>query len=192
MRALRGERRRQRRAAVFRLMRLWLAIAAVVIALDQISKHLAAAWLELHAPLEVMPFLNFTLAHNTGAAFSFLADSAGWQRWFFVALALAVSVVIVRWLQGLGPGERWSGVALSLILGGALGNVIDRVLLGHVVDFIDVYYVAGSCMPLFEPLPAGGSLQCHFAAFNLADSAISAGAVMMVVDALRTSKGRVA
>jgi len=174
------------------LRRLWLAIAAVVIALDQIGKHLAAALLELHEPLEVMPFLNLTLAHNTGAAFSFLADGAGWQRWFFVVLALAVSVVIVRWLQRLGSGERWSGIALSLILGGALGNVIDRVFLGHVIDFIDVYYVAGTCMPLFQPLPTAKGLQCHFAAFNLADSAISVGAVMMVVDAFRTSKGRMA
>jgi signal peptidase II len=169
-------------------MRLWLIIAATVIALDQISKHLAAAWLDLHEPLAVMPFFNLTLAHNTGAAFSFLADSAGWQRWFFVALALVVSTVIVRWLQQLGPGERWSGVALSLILGGALGNAIDRVFFGHVIDFIDVFYTAGSCMPLFAPLPFGDGFQCHWPAFNLADSAISVGAVIMVMDAILPSK----
>jgi signal peptidase II len=169
-------------------MRLWLIIAATVIALDQISKHLAAAWLDLHEPLAVMPFFNLTLAHNTGAAFSFLADSAGWQRWFFVALALVVSTVIVRWLQQLGPGERWSGVALSLILGGALGNAIDRVFFGHVVDFIDVYYNAGTCMALFSPVPVMGELQCHWPAFNLADSAISVGAVLMVMDTFRSSK----
>jgi len=168
-------------------MRLWLGIAASVIALDQISKHLAAGLLQLHEPLAVLPFFNFTLAHNSGAAFSFLADSAGWQRWFFVVLALAVSTVIVRWLQRLGPAERWSGVALSLILGGALGNVVDRVFFGHVVDFIDVYYTAGSCMALFTPLPVGDGLQCHWPAFNLADSAISVGAVMMIVDSFRAS-----
>lgn len=168
-------------------MRLWLGIAAAVIALDQISKHLAAGLLTLHEPVAVLPFFNFTLAQNTGAAFSFLADSAGWQRWFFVVLALVVSTVILRWLQRLGPGERWSGVALSLILGGALGNVVDRAFLGHVVDFIDVFYAAGSCMALFTPVPVGDGLECHWPAFNLADSAISVGAVMMIVDTLRGS-----
>ena len=170
-------------------MRLWLAIAVAVIVLDQISKHLAAAFLQLHEPLAVMPFFNLTLAHNTGAAFSFLADSAGWQRWFFVVLALVVSAVIVRWLQRIGPGERWSGVALALILGGALGNAIDRVFFGHVVDFIDVYYTAGTCMALFTPVPVAEGLECHWPAFNLADSAISVGAVMMILDAFRKSKG---
>jgi signal peptidase II len=169
-------------------MRLWLTIAAAVIALDQITKHLAAAWLNPQESLAVLPFFNFTLAYNAGAAFSFLADSAGWQRWFFVMLALVVSAVILGWLWRLGPGERWSGVALSLILGGALGNVVDRMFFGHVVDFIDVYYVAGSCMPLFSPVPVGGGLQCHWPAFNLADSAISMGAVMMVVDTFRSPK----
>ena len=169
-------------------MRGWLAIAALIVAADQISKHLAAAWLQLQEPVAVLPFVNLTLAHNTGAAFSFLADGAGWQRWFFVALALAVSGVIAVWLRRLGPGERWSGVALSLILGGALGNAVDRFFFGHVVDFIDVYYAAETCLPLFAPVPIGDGLQCHWPAFNLADSAISVGAVMMILDAFRASK----
>ena len=97
--------------------------------------------------------------------------------------------MIVRWLQRIGPGERWSGVALALILGGALGNAIDRVFFGHVVDFIDVYYTAGTCMALFTPVPVAEGLECHWPAFNLADSAISVGAVMMILDAFRKSKG---
>lgn len=167
-------------------MRLWLGIAAAVIALDQLSKYLAASSLQLHEPLPLLPFFNFTLAYNTGAAFSFLADGAGWQRWFFVALAVIVSAVILRWLRALGPGERWSGVALSLILGGALGNVLDRLVAGYVVDFIDVYYRAGSCLPLFTPVPIGGdALECHWPAFNIADSAIFVGAAMMVIETLK-------
>jgi len=170
-------------------MRVWLSIAASVIGLDQLSKFLAASSLQLHEPLAVLPFLDLTLAYNTGAAFSVLADGTGWQRWFFVVLALAVSAVILGWLRTLGPGDRWSGVALSLILGGALGNVLDRLLAGHVVDFIDVYYRAGSCLPLFTPVPIGGNvLECHWPAFNLADSAIFLGAVMMVAETLRKPK----
>lgn len=169
-------------------MRGWLTIAAVVVVADQASKHAAAALLQLQEPVAVLPFFNLTLAHNTGAAFSFLADGAGWQRWFFVVLALGVGAVIVRWLQRLGPGERWSGVALSLILGGALGNAVDRIFFGHVVDFIDVYYTAGTCLPLFTPVTIGDGVQCHWPAFNLADSAISVGAVMMILDAFRASK----
>lgn len=169
-------------------MRLWMVIAAAVIGMDQITKHLAVRLLQLHEPASLLPFVNLDLAYNAGAAFSFLADSAGWQRWFFVALALVVSTVIVRWLRRLRPDERWNGVALSLILGGALGNAVDRIFFGHVIDFIDVYYMAESCMPLFTPLPIGDGLQCHWPAFNLADSAISVGAVMMIVDAILPSK----
>ena len=169
-------------------MRLWLAIAAAVIGVDQITKHLAAGLLHVNEPASVLPFINFDLAYNTGAAFSFLADSNGWQRWFFVALALAVSAMIFRWLRHLDKEERWSGVALALIMGGALGNAIDRVIFGHVIDFIDFYYSAKSCMPLFAPLPWGDGYQCHWPSFNLADSAISVGAVIMVVDAVFGAK----
>jgi signal peptidase II len=169
-------------------MRVWLAVAAAVIGLDQITKHLAVSFLSPHEPARLLPFVNLDLAYNTGAAFSFLADSAGWQRWFFVVLALAVSAMIVRWLRRLGPEERWNGVALSLILGGALGNALDRVFFGHVIDFIDVFYMADSCIPLFTPLSVGDGVQCHWPAFNLADSAITVGAVMMIVEAVLPSK----
>ena len=169
-------------------MRLWITIAIVVIGLDQITKHLATSLLQLHEPAQVLPFINFDLAYNTGAAFSFLDNGAGWQRWFFVVLALVVSAVIVRWLRQLAPEDRWNGIALSFILGGALGNAIDRVLFGHVIDFIDFYYVAHSCMPLFTPLPITDGLQCHWPSFNLADSAISVGAAILILDAILPKK----
>lgn len=150
----------------------WLWLSAVVIALDQATKSLAAATLVLYQPRPVAPFLNLTLMHNTGAAFSFLSDAAGWQRWFFVAVALGISAVIAVWLHRLRAGQLWLAAALALILGGALGNVWDRITLGYVVDFIDVYYH-----------------RWHWPAFNLADSAISVGAVMLVLDGLGVLRG---
>ena len=123
-----------------------------------------------HQPVAVAPHLNFTLTYNTGAAFSFLRDAGGWQRWFFSALALGVAVFVVVWLKRLPAPARWLPCALALVLGGAVGNLIDRLLRkdGAVVDFIDVYYQSW-----------------HFPAFNVADSAISVGAVMLLVSALR-------
>jgi signal peptidase II len=149
----------------------WLWLAVAVIAADQITKELATAYLTLHDPVPVVPFFNLTLMHNTGAAFSFLANSGGWQRWFFVVLAVAISAGIVVWLKRLGPGQTWLAVALALVLGGALGNVWDRLLLGYVVDFIDIYYGTW-----------------HWPAFNVADSAITVGAIMLIIDALRGEK----
>ncbi|MEK7322850.1 MAG: signal peptidase II [Pseudomonadota bacterium] len=169
-------------------MRIWLTIAGVVLLIDQITKQLAEAMLSFGESVAVMPFFNITLAYNTGAAFSFLAQAGGWQRWFFAALALTVSAVIFVWLRRLKPQEKWSGVALALILGGALGNVIDRILFGHVIDFLDVYYTADQCMALFSFEPLAEGMRCHWPAFNIADSAISVGAVMMVIDSLRGGK----
>ncbi len=170
-------------------MRRWLFIAGLVFVVDQITKQTAEAMLDFAESVAVLPYFNFTLAYNTGAAFSFLADSGGWQRWFFVVLALAVSAVIAVWLRRLGPEEKWNGVALALILGGALGNVLDRILFGHVIDFIDVYYTAAQCSALFSPEVVGpGMMRCHWPAFNIADSAIFIGAVMMVIDAVRGGK----
>ena len=169
-------------------MRPWMWIAGLVLVADQLTKQLAEALLALHEPVAVVPYVNLMLAYNTGAAFSFLAWAGGWQRWFFVVLAVTVSVVIAMWLRRLGPGEKWQSVALALILGGAVGNVVDRIIYGHVIDFIDVYYTAAQCMALFAPLPVAGGMQCHWPAFNIADSAISVGAVMMVVDALRSGR----
>ena len=146
----------------------WLMLAAVVVVLDQVTKALASRFLELHQPLPVLPFLDLTLMHNRGAAFSLLSDAEGWQRWFFTGLALAVSAVIVWWLRRLPREEKWQGTALALVLGGALGNVWDRLQLGYVVDFIDVYY-----------------RDWHWPAFNVADSAITVGAVLLIADSFR-------
>lgn len=145
----------------------WLVIAAAVLILDQATKVAADRWLGYHEPVAVIPFLNLTLSYNTGAAFSFLSDAGGWQRWFFIALALVVSAAVALWLSRLGPAERWTGLALSLVLGGALGNVLDRVIHGHVIDFID-FYVG----------------DWHWPTFNIADSAISIGVAILIIDGL--------
>lgn len=146
----------------------WLWVSAAVIALDQISK----LWIEQHFTLyqqqPVIPGLfNLTLAYNKGAAFSFLADQNGWQRWFFTVLAILVSTVIVYWMKGLKGHEKLTAVALALILGGAIGNVIDRIAYGHVIDFLDVYW-----------------RQYHWPAFNIADSAITIGAALLIFHAI--------
>jgi signal peptidase II len=146
----------------------WLWLAAVVVVLDQWTKALSVAHLELHQPLPVLPSFNLTLMYNTGAAFSFLNDAGGWQRWLFIALAMAVSGVIVIWLRRAATEGLWLPIALSLVLGGALGNLWDRITLGHVVDFIQVYYA-----------------RWYFPAFNVADSAITVGALMLLIDAFR-------
>lgn len=141
----------------------WLLLALVVIVLDQASKLAALQWLEYHQPVPLIPFFNFTLSYNPGAAFSFLAGAGGWQRWFFIALALAVSGFLLQWLRQIGGRDRWLSLALSLILGGAIGNLIDRIAYGHVVDFIH-FYVGDWSFPIF----------------NIADSAITVGAVLMI------------
>jgi len=144
----------------------WLWISAVVIILDQLTKYLASDLLVLHEPVTIIPFINLMLAHNTGAAFSFLSDAAGWQRWFFIVLALVVSAVILFWMHGLPQKAARTAIPLALILGGALGNVWDRIQLGYVVDFIDVYYE-----------------RWHWPAFNVADSSITIGTVLLIIDA---------
>ncbi|HED19818.1 MAG TPA: lipoprotein signal peptidase [Gammaproteobacteria bacterium] len=148
-------------------MSKWLSLSVVVIVLDQFTKYLAEAKLVYAEPLAVFPSFNLTLLYNPGAAFSFLSDASGWQRWFFVTISLAASVFLVFWLRKLGPQQRRLALALALVLGGAVGNLIDRLLLGHVVDFIQVYY-----------------RDFYWPAFNIADSAITAGAVLLVWDTL--------
>ena len=149
----------------------WFGLSALIIIADQITKYAASSMLLMHEPVAILPFFNFTLMHNTGAAFSFLADQGGWQRWFFAVLASGVSIVLAVWLSRLKAHETWLAMALSLVLGGAIGNLIDRVYYGYVIDFIDVYYNAS-----------------HWPAFNIADSAISIGAVMLVIDAFRNKE----
>ncbi|MDO4223249.1 MAG: signal peptidase II [Acinetobacter sp.] len=146
---------------------LWLGLSALAIVLDQWTKWLAETYLTFHEPVPVMPLLNWTLAYNTGAAFSFLSTAGGWQQYFFVALASGMSLIFIFWLLRLSPKLVILPMALALILGGAVGNLIDRVTLGHVVDFIHVYW--------------GDS---HFPIFNIADCAITLGAILLLIDSL--------
>jgi len=146
----------------------WLWLAVLVVAIDLGTKAIASAMLTYGNPVPVIPMFNLTLLHNTGAAFSFLAGAAGWQRWFFITLAVVVSAVLIVWLRKLQRHETWTAIAIVLILGGAIGNVYDRVVHGYVVDFIHVYW-----------------RNWHFPAFNLADTAITLGALMMVRDVFR-------
>lgn len=153
---------------------LWLGLALLVIVADQITKALIVGSFALHDGVTVTSFFNIVRAHNTGAAFSFLAGAAGWQRWFFIALGIAASVFIV-WMLRRHPEQTLFCFAVSLILGGALGNVVDRLLHGHVVDFLDFHFAF--LAPLFP--------QGHFPSFNVADSAITVGAVCLILDELR-------
>jgi len=166
----------------------WLWLSVLVVVLDQASKLWANGALHLHLPVEIFTGLSFTLSYNPGAAFSFLANSGGWQRWFFITLALLVSGYIIHWLRKLNRSEISLAIALVLILGGAIGNVIDRIYLGYVVDFIDVFYLANDCLPFFGKLMGGGAVSCHWPAFNIADSAIFLGAVILVVDSFKGRK----
>ena len=149
----------------------WTSLSAIIIVLDQITKSMATASLELYRPLEILPVFNLTLAHNTGAAFSFLSDAGGWQRWFFSVLAIGVSGVLLVWLKRMDPSERWQAASVSLILGGAIGNVIDRLRLGYVVDFLQLHWD-----------------DSYFPAFNIADSAISVGATIFIALSLLESR----
>lgn len=154
-------------------MKRWLWLSLIVLLLDQATKWLVLGGFEPFEVIEVVPNLNLTLMFNTGAAFSLLADAGGWQRWLFAVFALGVSAALVVWLLRLKSGERTLALALALIIGGAAGNLIDRVLLGHVVDFIQVY-LPFIPLPMFNPWPA----------FNLADSAINVGVVLLLVSTL--------
>jgi signal peptidase II len=143
----------------------WYGLALVLIVLDQYTKGLASGNLDYGRPVEVFSWFNLTLQHNSGAAFSFLSDAGGWQRYFFSIIAAVISVVLVIWLFRLQDKQWLLALSLALILGGALGNLWDRLALGYVVDFISVHY--------------GGR---YFPAFNIADSAISVGAACMLLE----------
>jgi signal peptidase II len=146
----------------------WLWLSLALVALDQATKFLVTRFLDLYERVEVLPVLDFTLLHNTGAAFSFLADASGWQRGFFITLGIGVSLALVVWLWRLPRGERLLPIALALIVGGAVGNVIDRIVHGHVIDFIHAHWGAA-----------------YFPAFNIADSGITIGAALLLLDAFR-------
>ncbi|WP_114690063.1 signal peptidase II [Polynucleobacter necessarius] len=150
----------------------YLAIAVIVLLLDQLSKRSALSNLQMGVPEPVLPFMNWLLLFNPGAAFSFLAQGSGWQRRFFAALGIAASIYII-WMLYKSQSDKLLCIALGLILGGALGNVVDRVMYGAVVDFIDLYYA-----------------NWHWPAFNIADSAICVGATLIILGELRKSFGK--
>ncbi len=149
----------------------WLGIALLIIVVDQITKTLIVGNLQLGDSHTITSFFNIVRAHNTGAAFSFLASAGGWQRWFFIGLGFAAAGFIVWMLRSHG-GQRLFSLALALILGGALGNVIDRMIHGYVVDFLEFHW------RFLEPIFHGG----RFPSFNVADSAITVGAVCLILD----------
>ncbi|CAB0149439.1 Lipoprotein signal peptidase [Pseudidiomarina piscicola] len=146
------------------LQYLWLSLVLIII--DQVTKQWVLDAFDLYESIEIMPYLNFTYVQNFGAAFSFLSDQGGWQRWLFTGLAIAVSVILLVWLRR-NPVNMWrQNLAFSLILAGAVGNVVDRLIHGFVIDFIDVYVD-----------------NWHWPAFNVADMAITIGAVLMLLEA---------
>lgn len=151
----------------------WLLIAVAVVALDLWTKALATELLNYGQPVRILPVLDFTLLHNRGAAFSFLSTAGGWQRWAFTGIAITISLVLLAWVLQLKRNERWLAVALTLIMGGALGNLYDRLSLGYVVDFIHFHWN-----------------HQYFPAFNIADTAITVGAGMMIIDAIWLQKRR--
>ncbi|MEQ1661143.1 MAG: signal peptidase II [Thiobacillus sp.] len=151
-------------------LRKWLGLALGVIVADHLTKFWVTSTLEYQEAIPMLPFFTLVRVHNTGAAFSFLADAGGWQRWFFIAVGVIATVIIVRLLK-LHAHQPRLAFALALLLGGALGNVIDRVLLGHVVDFLYFHYRSFA-----------------WPAFNVADSAISVGAALLIWDSLRSNK----
>lgn len=147
----------------------WLPVALAVIGLDQWTKALVVRYIGLHEAVRVLPVLDLTLTYNSGAAFSFLASESGWQRWLFTGLALVITVLIALYLRQLeARGQALLCLALTLIMGGALGNLIDRLRIGHVVDFVSAHWHGA-----------------YFPAFNVADSAITVGAALLFIDVLR-------
>lgn len=144
----------------------WLGMALVLLVADQLTKMLILSYYQLGDSTMVTEFFNIVRAHNTGAAFSFLANASGWQRWFFTGIG-AVAIAVILWMLKAHPGQKLFSFSMACILGGAIGNVIDRVRYGYVVDFLDVHWGTW-----------------HFPAFNIADSAISIGAVCLILDEL--------
>ena len=156
----------------------WIFLIAALTAADQISKRIAESVLEFAEPIAAIPMFNFMLVYNKGAAFSFLSEAGGWQRWFFVILALGVCAYLYNWLRKLQSSEVLLATSLCLILSGALGNLIDRALFGKVTDFIDFFYQADECIYFFFYLPNSG---CHWPTFNIADILITIGAFLLVI-----------
>ncbi|MFN9708069.1 MAG: signal peptidase II [Burkholderiales bacterium] len=161
------------------LIRVWIILAALVVVADQMTKAWILQHFALGDSLEITSFFNLVRAHNPGAAFSFLASASGWQRWLFTGIGLCATALII-WQLYEHRGQKLISAALALIMGGALGNVLDRLQHGYVVDFLDFY------APILEPVFHGG----HFPAFNVADAAISLGAVGLIIGEIRRGWNR--
>ncbi|MCV6610869.1 MAG: signal peptidase II [Amphritea sp.] len=146
---------------------IWLWLSAIIIVLDLAIKYWADAVLPYGIAHPQLPVFDLTLLYNKGAAFSFLAGAGGWQRWFFAVIAIGVSIVLLVWLARTQRTQRWLGCSLALVLGGAIGNLYDRIVHGYVIDYISLHYD-----------------QYYFPAFNLADAAITVGAIMLIIDML--------
>jgi len=146
----------------------WLLISVIVIVADRFTKDFVSDALSMHEIIPVAPFLNITLSHNMGAAFGFLHQAGGWQQYFFTGIAISVSLALIIWLCRLPSSDRWTACALALIIGGALGNLWDRLMFGYVVDFIDFYIRTW-----------------HFSTFNIADTAICIGAGILLLTAFK-------
>jgi signal peptidase II len=151
----------------------WLWVTMIVLILDRVTKYLVQTYLIAYQPVPIFSFFNLTLAYNKGAAFSFLDKSSGWQGWMFGGISILASVVILVWMSRLTSKQRWVSSSLALILGGALGNLSDRFLYGHVIDFLDFHLKT-----------------LHWPVFNVADSAICVGAVMLLLDAIFHEKSK--
>jgi len=143
----------------------WLWLTLVFLVLDQITKHWVAGSFNLYESINVLPIFSITYVHNLGAAFSFLADQGGWQRWFFTAIAAIACIVFTVWLAKIPRSQILLSIAVALMLSGAMGNLIDRVLFGYVIDFLDFHWSGN-----------------HFPAFNVADSMIFIGAALMIIE----------
>ena len=149
----------------------WLWLSLLVLVFDQATKWIVDHSMQVYQTIELLPFFQLTYLRNQGAAFSFLSEAGGWQRWFFVALSVVFSLGIAYWLSRMPSARRWEAAAWALVLGGAVGNLIDRVIFGYVIDFLDVFY---------------GSW--HWPAFNVADSAITVGIGMLLIDSFRSQQ----
>ncbi|MDO7086597.1 signal peptidase II [Pseudocolwellia sp. AS88] len=147
---------------------LWLTLLCLIV--DQVTKYLVVDSMELYESIKVFSFFSITYVHNLGAAFSFLADQGGWQRWFFTSIAAIASIVFIVWLAKTPKNQKLLGIAFALLLSGALGNLIDRVLFGYVIDFLD-FYIGNN----------------HWPAFNVADSMIFIGAALMIFDSFKNN-----
>lgn len=150
----------------------WWWLILLLIVLDQLTKQLVHQQMALYDSIELLPFFNLTYVRNYGAAFSFLSDAGGWQRWFFTGIAVGISVVIAIWMSRLNRSQTKLSLALSLVLAGAIGNLIDRSIYGYVIDFFHLYYQ-----------------NWHYPAFNIADSVICIGAALLIWDSFSSDSG---